>query len=77
MGRASPGINSAHRTHAQGEESLWFGHLMSSGKRMFARCLLPKCCKPEAEDDPKRNILVVAEHDFSPKIVQAAIGKPP
>lgn len=44
---------------------------------MFASCLLPKCCKPKAEDDPKRNILVVIEHDFSSKIVQAAIRKPP
>jgi hypothetical protein len=50
---------------------------MSSAKRAFACFLLPKCCEPEAEDDPKRNIPVVGEHYFSPKIVQAPCGKPP
>jgi hypothetical protein len=53
---SSPGINSAYRTHAQGEESLWSGHLMSSGKRLFAYFLLPKCCEPKAKHDPKHNI---------------------
>lgn len=58
---SSPGTNLSHPTHSEGEESLWPAlSLMSRPTRLFACLVLPKCCGPKAEYEPKRNILRVA-----------------
>lgn len=43
---------------------------MTCQKGTVAGILLPKHCDSEAEAEPKRNIICVAENDFSSKILQ-------
>lgn len=60
------------------EESLWPGFcLMSYRKPAFAHSLLPECYETRAKAEPKRNIVSVFENDFSSKIQQAGLAKPP
>jgi hypothetical protein len=60
------------------EESLWPGFcLMSYRKPAFARYLLPESYEARAKAEPKRNIVSVFQNDFSSKIQQALLAKPP
>jgi hypothetical protein len=52
----SPGINLSHHIRAWGRVPL-VSALMSGRKCAFAFFLLPKCCKFEAQAEPKRNII--------------------
>ena len=57
-----------------GEEGLWpDSGLMNRWRHKFTGFLLPKCCEPGAEAEPKRNLICVPENDFTPKFLPVAL----
>jgi hypothetical protein len=56
-----------------GEECLWPDwRLMSQWRAAFALSRLPKHCDPESKAEPKRNIALVRQNDFSSQFLQVS-----
>jgi len=58
---------------SDGEECWWLrAFLMSRGRAAFTPAVLPNHCNAEAYAEPKCNIALAAENDFSSKLVHVS-----